>query len=214
MTHTLHPWRLRWPPDLSIGSQIRTGDAVARAVPQAQWTASTSSVEMCKDRRNAAMAFEMNESDGDRLSVTATAGYVPPSPRGGSANRIRHIEAPRPMLTRVTVAGGRSPGSRVDVSVHLPRNEPRSQWYNGWRLSAHSCGGSRGLRARRRAPRSLLIPFGNHRRPALHRSPRRSTMNRWDTRRPCAFSGVCDRAATLPRNDGGSAAVTASSLQR
>jgi len=39
-----------------------------------------------------------------------------------------------------------------------------SQWHIDRRLAAHSCGGSRGIaRSQARAPRSLLIPIGNHR---------------------------------------------------
>jgi hypothetical protein len=40
----------------------------------------------------------------------------------------RHVRTPRPTPTRVTVAGGRCPGSRVIASVHLPRKTTVSQW--------------------------------------------------------------------------------------
>src|SRR5271170_4969319 len=36
------------------------------------------------------------------------------------------------------------------------------QWHHGERLTAYSCGGSRGV-GPKPAPRSLLIPEGNHR---------------------------------------------------
>jgi hypothetical protein len=56
-----------------------------------------------------------------------------------------HIGAPRPTRSRVTMTGGRFPGSRVVASDHLPRDpEVSSGIYGRW-LAAYSCGGSRGI---------------------------------------------------------------------
>jgi len=88
----------------------------------------------------------------------------PPSPYWGPCNnRTEFVRTPRPTRSRVTVAGGRSPGSRVAVSGRLPRNTGFPVANIGRRLAAYSCGGSRGIVCDAHAPRSLLIPCGNHR---------------------------------------------------
>jgi hypothetical protein len=58
--------------------------------------------------------------------------------RGSATTRT-----PRPMCSRVTTTGGRSPGSRVTASHRLPRHT--CPVANGERLAAYSCGGSRGI---------------------------------------------------------------------
>jgi hypothetical protein len=69
-----------------------------------------------------------------------------PSPLAADAHRrSRRIGTPRPTRSRVTMTGGRSPGSRVVASVHLPRNVRVPSGLNGRRLAAYSCGGSRGI---------------------------------------------------------------------
>ena len=52
------------------------------------------------------------------------------------------------MRSRVTMAGSRFPGSRVTAFDHLPRDPNGLQWFSGRRLSAYSCGGSRGIARR------------------------------------------------------------------
>jgi len=61
-------------------------------------------------------------------SVTATVERPAFALVAAGLDCVRHVRTPRPTPTRVTVAGGRSPGSRVAASVHLPRNKIRSQW--------------------------------------------------------------------------------------
>jgi hypothetical protein len=56
-----------------------------------------------------------------------------------------HIGAPRPTRSRVTIAGGRFPGSRVVASGHLPRDPRVSSGIHGRPLAAYSCGGSFGI---------------------------------------------------------------------
>ena len=78
-----------------------------------------------------------------------------------------HARTPRPTRSRVTVAGGRCPGSRIPVCGRLPRSKQTPSGKFGRRLSAYSCGGSRGIVCSH-APRSLLIPCGNHRHRCCH----------------------------------------------
>jgi hypothetical protein len=83
---------------------------------------------------------------------------------GRCTGRICHIGAPRPTRSRVTIAGGRFPGSRVVASGHLPRDPKVPSGIHGRPLAAYSCGGSCGI-ARRigRAHRiPLASPCGHH----------------------------------------------------
>ena len=59
-----------------------------------------------------------------------------------------YIRTPRPMRSRVTTAGGRSPDSRVNAYDHLPRNQKVPSGILGRKLAAHSCGDSRGVMCR------------------------------------------------------------------
>jgi len=61
-------------------------------------------------------------------SVTATVEHPAFAHVAARLDCFRHVRTPRPTPTRVTVTGGRSPGSRVIAFVHLPRNKTRSQW--------------------------------------------------------------------------------------
>ena len=76
-----------------------------------------------------------------------------------------YIGTPRPMRSRVTAAGGRSPGLRVPASARLPRNlaVPSGILVESSPLTV--AGAATELLAEANAPRSLLIPCGNHRRP-------------------------------------------------
>jgi hypothetical protein len=86
----------------------------------------------------------------------------------GIVNHCRRIGTPRPTRSRVTIAGGRSPGSRVAVSVHLPRNL-HSQWLSRTETRRLQLRGQPRHCVRvARAPRSLLIPCGNHQGRASH----------------------------------------------
>ena len=58
---------------------------------------------------------------------------------------VVHAGAPRPTRSRVTVAGGRCPGSRIVACGRLPRSKQTPSGKLGRRLSAYSCGGSRGI---------------------------------------------------------------------
>lgn len=73
-----------------------------------------------------------------------------------------YIRTPRPMRSRVTTAGGRSPGSRVNAFDHLPRNPKAPSGILGRKLAAHSCGDSRGVM--RRSARTAF-PFDPLREP-------------------------------------------------
>ncbi len=63
-----------------------------------------------------------NIPDGERLTVTAVAAIDCLRPMAGTASYSRHIGAPRPTRSRVTMTGSRFPGSRVVASDHLPRD--------------------------------------------------------------------------------------------
>src|SRR5262249_29908099 len=125
-------------------------------------------------RQKIAAAIAAGQADKDHvtphrrlMSVTAIlADWGPPSPSCGlHNNRTEFARTPRPTRSRVTVRGGRSPGSRVVVfGPPFPRVSVTLSGKIGRRLAAYSCGGSRGIgRSKARAPRSLLIPIGNHR---------------------------------------------------
>jgi hypothetical protein len=65
----------------------------------------------------------------------------------------------------VTMTGSRFPGSRVMASDHLPRDFSISSGIYGLRLTAYSCGGSRGfahLSARTAFPWLALAGTTNH----------------------------------------------------
>jgi hypothetical protein len=49
--------------------------------------------------------------------------HILPSPQMANVTPIRRIGAPRPTRLRMTMAGSRFPGSRVNASDHLPRIE-------------------------------------------------------------------------------------------
>jgi hypothetical protein len=78
--------------------------------------------------------------------------------------------APRPTRSRMTMTGSRFPGSRVVASDHLPRDVSVSSGIYGRRLSAYSCGGSRGLVRQRQTYRiPLASPFGHYQSHTWHR---------------------------------------------
>src|SRR5207245_5109338 len=94
-------------------------------------------------------AEDKEQTDNDGLAA------LHPSPR--TRSRIAHalsrtpeagcyIRTPRPTCSRVTAISGRSPGLRVIAGDRLPRAF-RLQWLIGRKLTAHSCGGSRGFTA-------------------------------------------------------------------
>jgi len=75
---------------------------------------------------------------------------------------VVHVRTPRPTRSRVTVAGGRCPGSRIAASGRLPRSKQTPSGTFDRRLSAYSCGGSRGIvRSRTRT----AFPFDPLREP-------------------------------------------------
>src|SRR4030095_16632629 len=67
------------------------------------------------------------------------------APSGRCTGYSCDIGAPRPTRSRMTMTGSRFPGSRVIASDHLPRDFLVSSGIYGRRLSAYSCGGSRGF---------------------------------------------------------------------
>jgi hypothetical protein len=70
----------------------------------------------------------------------------------------------------MTMTGSRFPGSRVVASDHLPRDVSVSSGIYGRRLSAYSCGGSRGLVRERQTYRiPLASPYGHYRSRTWHR---------------------------------------------
>src|ERR1700687_5762265 len=76
-----------------------------------------------------------------RLTWHVTANEVSPAARFGRGSAT--TRTPRPMCSRVTTTGGRSPGSRVAAFHRLPRH--KCPVASGERLAAYSCGGSRGI---------------------------------------------------------------------
>jgi hypothetical protein len=110
--------------------------------------------EITEQRRTAAVAATFvdrkhvtprrrNEPVTAILAVSRAAFAV----CGSREPTVLDIDArtPRPTRSRVTVSGGRSPGSRVAVFDHLPRNVVVPSGNAGRRLTAYSCGGSRGI---------------------------------------------------------------------
>ncbi len=90
------------------------------------------------------------------------------SPRHAASSGRRqvgcYIGTPRPMRSRVTAAGGRSPGLRVPAFARLPRNltVPSGILVESSPLTV--AGAATELLTEASAPRSLLIPRrGNHR---------------------------------------------------
>jgi hypothetical protein len=68
------------------------------------------------------------------------------------------------------MTGSRFPGSRVIASDHLPRNARVSSGIYGRRLSAYSCGGSRGVVYQAYTHRIPLVsPCGHYRSRTWHR---------------------------------------------
>ena len=129
---------------------------------------SDADVEMRRERNAARTAARATAVD-DRKHATPQRRNRNPSPRfwllralpspwAATAQRpdsYVYARTPRPTRSRVTVAGGRSPGSRVAAFGHLPRIL-RSQWSCRSKLAAYSCGGSRGMDVPSHAHR---VPF-------------------------------------------------------
>jgi len=94
------------------------------------------------------------------LLVTATCRGS--ARRWGRARATFYIRTPRPTRSRVTAASGRSPGLRVIAFDHLPRNlaEPSGDSVESLPLTV--AGAAAALHTEVCAPRSLLIPCGNH----------------------------------------------------
>jgi hypothetical protein len=89
------------------------------------------------------------------------------APSGRCTSYSCGIGAPRPTRSRTTMTGSRFPGSRVIASDHLPGNPRISSGIYGRRLSAYSCGGSRGfmyLRTRTAFPWLALAGTTDHKR--------------------------------------------------
>ena len=87
------------------------------------------------------------------------------APGGRRTGHSCDIGAPRPTRSRVTMTGSRFPGSRVIASDHLPRDVSISSGIYGLRLTAYSCGGSRGfahLSTRTAFPWLALAGTTNH----------------------------------------------------
>src|SRR4051794_23328691 len=85
-----------------------------------------------------------------------------PKPLRGSAQPVRqHQDTPPAAPARdFSVAGLLAHGSSPPTT--FPRTHAVLSGSFGRRLAAYSCGGSRGI-VQAHAPRSLLIPCGNHR---------------------------------------------------
>ena len=94
-------------------------------------------------------------STAKHYSVSAVAVHSALAPSGRYTSYSCDIGAPRPTRSRMTMTGSRFPGSRVIASDHLPRNPKVPSGIYGRRLSAYSCGGSRGFALPERAPHSL-----------------------------------------------------------
>src|SRR5882757_5338888 len=96
----------------------------------------------------------------DRLAARQTS---PRTVVTSAARRLRtakasfYIRTPRPMRSRVTAAGGRSPGSRVAALDRLPRHLSAPSGISVASSPLTVAGAAAAL-----SPRSLLIPCGNH----------------------------------------------------
>src|SRR5690606_27305880 len=77
---------------------------------------------------------------------------------------------------RVSIAGGRSPGLRVTAPPRLP--EAHAPVAFGERLSAHSCGGSRGIGRCWPSPHSLWALAGTDDAFTIAQSSAAATFNR------------------------------------
>jgi hypothetical protein len=109
--------------------------------------------------------------NGEEPPVTATFGRFPIPPFALGSDRKRpslnlRQDTPPDALARDPIAGGRSTGSRVTVFGRLPRNEFVPSGKIGRRLSAYSCGGSRGIVCTNRCTRTAF-PFDPFREPPL-----------------------------------------------
>src|SRR5438477_792703 len=65
---------------------------------------------------------------GSDLGMTSVARHSEPGPTIAKSVGEANVCTPRPTSSRVTTAGGRSPGSRVVTLRRLPRTE-NSQWH-------------------------------------------------------------------------------------
>jgi hypothetical protein len=98
--------------------------------------------------RRMAMTAEIRHATARRRSTYPSARLPLHSAFAPSGRRTGYscgIGAPRPTRSRVTMTGSRFPGSRVIASDHLPRDFSISSGIYGLRLTAYSCGGSRGF---------------------------------------------------------------------
>jgi hypothetical protein len=143
--------------------------------------------------------------EANHVPVTAIlADGGPPSPYWGPCNnRTEFVRTPRPTRSRVTVAGGRSPGSRVAVSGRLPRNTGFPVAISAEASPLTVAGAAAALSAfKAHAPRSLLIPYGNHREQfrrsveAGQASLKSESTQPRDVRRGAAYNGAPLRFTT------------------
>jgi hypothetical protein len=115
-----------------------------------------------------AMTAEIGHATARRRSTYPSARLPLHSAFAPSGRRTGYscgIGAPRPTRSRVTMTGSRFPGSRVIASDHLPRDFSISSGNYRLRLTAYSCGGSRGfvhLSARTAFPWLALAGTTNH----------------------------------------------------
>lgn len=118
--------------------------------------------------RKMAMTAEIRHATARRRTTYLSARLPLHSAFATSGRRTSYscgIGAPRPTRSRVTMTGSRFPGSRVIASDHLPRDVSISSGNYGLRLTAYSCGGSRGfmhLSARTAFPWLALASTTDH----------------------------------------------------
>ena len=104
-----------------------------------------------------------DDTRGNNSSPRTAA--VGPSPLRGLVPPVRQHQDTPPAAPARDSCGGRSPGSRVLAADHLPKNT-RSQWHLWSEARRLQLRGQPRRCAQAHAPRSLLIPCGNHRRPS------------------------------------------------
>jgi hypothetical protein len=121
----------------------------ARHSPRYRWPRRREPADQVKETTKAKTRSDRHTSLRTVANRRHTAG------RGASPVGV-YTRTPRPMRSRVTTAGGRSPGSRVSAFDHLPRNRTVPSGTFGRKLAAHSCGDSCGV-ARRSA--RTAFPF-------------------------------------------------------
>ena len=94
----------------------------ARHSPTCRWPRHRARADRCRAVGRQEHEETTRQTRGERQHVTANCSRPSRAAGCGRQRPVFYIRTPRPMRSRVTAAGGRSPGSRVFAFDHLPRN--------------------------------------------------------------------------------------------